>query len=65
MLYITVVRRAARASAGQPAAIAGQVGTSSEVSIGARLQNLETLHRDGALTDEEYASKRGQIVAEI
>lgn len=66
-----VVRRAAEQQA-QPAAAAvaqpaasGSVGTSPEVSIGERLQELERLHQSGALSDEEYTSKRAQIIAEI
>lgn len=67
-----VVRRAveqqaqpAAAAVGQPASGSAPVSTSPEVSIGERLQELEKLHQSGALTDEEYASKRAQIIAEI
>ncbi|WP_057003257.1 SHOCT domain-containing protein [Mycobacterium kyorinense] len=63
-----VVRRAA-SQATQPAAAAapagGPVDTVREQSIGERLQELERLHQSGAVTDEEYASKRAQIIAEI
>ncbi|MBY0441149.1 MAG: SHOCT domain-containing protein [Mycobacteriaceae bacterium] len=34
-------------------------------SAAERLQELETLRATGALTDEEYASRRAQIIAEI
>lgn len=67
-----VVRRAveqqaqpAAAAVGQPAAGSAPVSASPEISIGERLQGLEKLHQSGALTDEEYASKRAQIIAEI
>lgn len=67
-----VVRRAveqlaqpAAAAVGQPATTTGSVGTAPEVSIGERLQELEKLRHSGALTDEEYAGKRAQIIAEI
>ncbi|BBZ10463.1 SHOCT domain-containing protein [Mycobacterium branderi] len=63
-----VVRRAA-SQAAQPAAAvasaAGPVDTVPEQSIGERLQELERLHQSGAVTDEEYASKRAQIIAEL
>ncbi|MCV7260641.1 SHOCT domain-containing protein [Mycobacterium shimoidei] len=67
-----VVRRAveqqaqpAPASVGQPAVTSAAVGASPEISIGERLQELERLRQSGALTDEEYANKRAQIIAEI
>ncbi|MGH3578033.1 MAG: SHOCT domain-containing protein, partial [Mycobacterium sp.] len=41
------------------------VATSPEPSIAQRLQELQTLHDSGALTDEEYAAKRAQIIADI
>ncbi len=57
--------QAAPAGVGQPASAAGAVGTAPEVSVGDRLQELKALHDSGALTDEEYASKRAQIIADI
>ncbi|MCV7075047.1 SHOCT domain-containing protein [Mycobacterium szulgai] len=55
-----VVRRAAEQQAGpgaQPAA--------PQASISDRLQELESLRATGALNDQEYASRRAQIIAEI
>ncbi|OBI36359.1 hypothetical protein A5709_16470 [Mycobacterium sp. E1386] len=67
-----VVRRAAEqqapaAQAAQPAAAAGPapVVTPPQPSIAQRLQELETLRASGALTDEEYNSRRAQIISEI
>lgn len=55
-----VVRRAA-----ETAPDADPSEARPEASIGQRLQELEELHRSGALTDQEYADKRVQIIAEI
>ncbi len=57
-----VVRRAAeqQAPAAQPAPVAAP-----QQSIAERLQELETLRTSGALTDQEYNSRRAQIIAEI
>jgi len=65
-----VVRRAVQnqAPAAQPAAAAAgpaPVVTPPQPSIAQRLQELETLRAGGALTDEEYNSRRAQIIAEI
>ncbi|OBG92699.1 hypothetical protein A5697_06530 [Mycobacterium sp. E3251] len=67
-----VVRRAAEqqapaAQAAQPAAAAGPapVVTPPQPSIAQRLQELETLRASGALTDDEYNSRRAQIISEI
>jgi hypothetical protein len=64
-----VVRRAVQnqAPAAQPAAAAGPapVVTPPQPSIAQRLQELETLRAGGALTDDEYNSRRAQIIAEI
>ncbi|WP_102418749.1 SHOCT domain-containing protein [Mycobacterium sp. 4858] len=68
-----VVRRAAeqQAPAAQPApqpATAGgpaPVVTPPQPSIAQRLQELETLRASGALTDQEYSSRRAQIISEI
>ncbi|MBW0014219.1 SHOCT domain-containing protein [Mycobacterium sp.] len=60
-----VVRRAAEQQA--PAASGGPapVATPPQPSIAQRLQELETLRASGALTDQEYAARRAQIIAEI
>lgn len=63
-----VVRRAAQqAPAAQPPSAGGQapVVTPPQPSIAQRLQELETLRASGALTDQEYNSRRAQIIAEI
>jgi hypothetical protein len=51
----------AAAPAGAPAAVA----TPPEPSIAARLQELNDLRASGALTDQEYNSRRAAIIAEI
>jgi hypothetical protein len=67
-----VVRRAAAqqpqaipTAVDQSTAAAGSVATSTESTIGQRLAELEALHDSGAVTDEEYTSKRAQIIADI
>ncbi|WP_055401914.1 MULTISPECIES: SHOCT domain-containing protein [unclassified Mycobacterium] len=64
-----VVRRAAeqQAPAPQPATAGGPapVVTPPQPSVAQRLQELETLRASGALTDQEYASRRAQIISEI
>lgn len=70
-----VVRRAVeqQAPAGQPApagppsagAAPSAVVTPPEPSIAARLQELNDLHASGALTEQEYHSRRAQIISEI
>ena len=64
-----VVRRAAeqQAPAPQPATAGGPapVATPPQPSIASRLQELETLRASGALTDQEYNSRRAQIISEI
>ncbi|UXA07959.1 SHOCT domain-containing protein [Mycobacterium sp. SMC-2] len=64
-----VVRRAAeqQAPAAQPATAGGPApaGTPPQPSIAQRLEELETLRATGALTDEEYNSRRAQIISEI
>jgi hypothetical protein len=57
--------QAAPAAVGQPVPTAGPVAATPEQSIGERLQELEALHDSGVLSDEEYATKRAQIIAEI
>jgi len=64
-----VVRRAAEqgqaAAPGGYAAPAGPVATAPDKPIAQRLQELETLRASGALTDDEYTSRRAKIIAEI
>ena len=68
-----VVRRAVeqQAPAAQPALATPPVGapaavaTPPEPSIAARLQELNDLRASGALTDQEYNSRRAQIISEI
>ncbi len=66
---MAVVRRAAAqqqpapAAAGVGAAAAG--GAPPQASVAQRLQELEVLHKSGALSAEEYAGKRAQIIADI
>ena len=60
-----VVRRAAEqqappAPAAQPAPVA-----TPQQSIAERLQELETLRTSGAVTDQEYNTRRAQIISEI
>jgi Short C-terminal domain len=61
-----VVRRAAQqqpAAAGVGAAAAG--AAPPQASVAERLQELDALHKSGALSPEEYASKRAQIISDI
>jgi hypothetical protein len=64
-----VVRRAAeqQAPAAQPAPAGGSapVVTPPQPSIAQRLQELETLRASGAVSDQEYNSRRAQIISEI
>lgn len=64
-----VVRRAAeqQAPAAQPATAGAPppVVTPPQPSVAQRLQELETLRASGALTDQEYSSRRAQIISEI
>jgi len=64
---MAVVRRAAAqqqpAAAGVGAAAAGIAPP--QASVAQRLQELETLHNSGALSAEEYASKRAQIISDV
>jgi hypothetical protein len=62
------VRRVAeqQAPATQPApAGPAPVVTPAQPSIAQRLQELETLRASRALTDQEYNSRRAQIISEI
>jgi hypothetical protein len=63
-----VVRRAAAQQAPPqtaPAAQPAPVATAPQHSIAQRLQELENLRASGALTDQEYNSRRAQIISEI
>jgi hypothetical protein len=63
---MAVVRRAAEQ---QPAAAgvgaAAPAAVPPQASVAERLQELEALHKAGAVSDDEYASKRTQIIADI
>jgi len=69
----TIVRRAAAQQAqpapAQAAPAAAPAGASfpaaPEQSTAQRLQELETLRATGAISDEEYATKRQQIISEL
>jgi hypothetical protein len=63
-----VVRRAAAQQAPAQAPSAAQpppAAAPPQQSISQRLQELENLRASGALTDEEYNSRRAQIISEI
>jgi hypothetical protein len=59
-----VVRRAAEAQTA-PAGVAAPVAAAPVKPIAQRLQELETLRASGAVTEEEYATRRARIIAEI
>jgi hypothetical protein len=63
-----VVHRAAEQAQAAPAGIAqpaAPVAAPPQQSIAERLQELETLRTSGAVTEQEYTSKRAQIISEI
>jgi hypothetical protein len=63
-----VVRRAAEQAQAAPAGIAqpaAPVAAPPQQSIAERLQELETLRTSGAVTEQEYTSRRAQIISEI
>jgi len=65
---LAVVRRAGAQQ--QPAPAVAGVGASPvaappQASVAQRLQELEAIHKSGALSAEEYTSKRAQIIADI
>jgi hypothetical protein len=60
-----VVRRAAEQQAASGSVAQPAPVPASQQSIAQRLQELETLRSSGALTEEEYSSKRAQIIADI
>jgi Short C-terminal domain len=65
-IQAVVSRAAAQQAQAAPAGVGpGAAGTPPAASVGERLQELKALHDSGALSDEEYASKRAQIIADI
>jgi hypothetical protein len=63
-----VVRRAAEQAQAAPAGIAqpaAPVAAPPQRSIAERLQELEALRTSGAVTEQEYTSRRAQIISEI
>ncbi|MGA9490371.1 MAG: SHOCT domain-containing protein [Mycobacterium sp.] len=61
---LAVVRRAAAGEQPAPAG-GGGVAAPPQPSVAQRLEELDKLHQSGALSNEEYASKRAQIIADI
>jgi hypothetical protein len=59
---MAVVRRAA---AQQPAGVGATAAAPPQASVAQRLHDLDALHKSGAVSAEEYASKRAQIISEI
>lgn len=55
-----MVRRAGQQQPGQAAQ-----PEASQASIADRLQELDSLRASGVVNDQEYASRRAQIIAEI
>ena len=55
----------AQFAARQPPPPAQFAAPPTEVSISARLQELETLRATGAVSDEEYTAKRAQILSDL
>jgi hypothetical protein len=64
---LAVVRRAAAQQQPAEAGVgaAAPAAAQAQASVAQRLQDLEALHKSGAVSDEEYASKRTQIIADI
>lgn len=60
-----VVRRAAEQAEATPSGAAASVPAATERPVAERLQELETLRATGMLTDEEYSSRRAEIISEI
>lgn len=61
---MAIVRRAAAAPPDAPAVAAVAVPPAAR-TISERLQQLETLHATGAITDAEYSAKRQEILADL
>jgi Short C-terminal domain len=65
-IQAVVTRAVAQQAQPAPAGVgAGAVATPSAMSVGERLQELKALHDSGALSDQEYTSKRARIIADI
>ncbi|MBV8862432.1 MAG: SHOCT domain-containing protein [Mycobacterium sp.] len=65
-IQAVVTRAAAQQAQAAPAGVGpGAAATPPAASVGDRLQELKALHDSGALSEEEYASKRAQIIADI
>lgn len=60
-----VVRRAAQQQAQPAPAAAPAAASGAPTSIAQRLGELKALHDGGALTEQEYESRRAQIISEI
>lgn len=62
-----IVRRAAQASGSQPVPVptAPAVDLPPPPTASQRLQQLETLHATGGISESEYAEKRKQIIADL
>lgn len=58
-----VVRRAVAQQSATAEPVAAPAG--EQPSVGERLQELSALHAAGTVTDEEYAQKRAQIIADL
>src|SRR6202007_3298372 len=67
----TQIMAVGRAAAAQQQPAAAGVGAAAasvappQASVAQRLQELEALHNSGALSAEEYAGKRAQIISDI
>jgi Short C-terminal domain len=65
-IQAVVTRAAAQQAQAAPAGVGPGAGAAPlAASVGERLQELQALHDSGAVSDEEYATKRAQIIAEI
>ena len=60
-----VVRRAAAMATPPPVPAGVDFVAPEEPTIGQRLQELETLHATGSITEAEYLAKREQIIADL
>ena len=60
-----VVRRATAEPAPAPAAVVPPVAAQPAPSTAQRLQEIETLRAMGTISEDEYAAKRAQIIAEL
>jgi hypothetical protein len=60
-----VARQEVRAIVRRATAQPDGPGTVADVSAARRLQQLETLRTTGAITDDEYATKRQEIVSQL